>query len=894
MPATKRPASKRAAAKKAATAKATARRAAAAEPSSPGGGTKLVIVESATKAKTIRSFLPPGFKVKASVGHVRDLPGSADEVPAKFKKKAWGRLGVNVEDGFQPIYVVPPDKRKVVAELKEALADADELYLATDEDREGESIAWHLLELLEPRVPVKRMVFHEITKSAIQKALAKPRDVNDDLVRAQEARRVLDRLVGYSLSPLLWTKIARGLSAGRVQSAAVRLVVQRERQRRAFRAATYWDLAADLVQRDQPFEAQLVAVGGKRVAGSKDFDEATGQLKADRGVALLTEATATALARRLATVPWAVTAVEEEPRIRRPAPPFKTSTLQQEASRKLRMSAREAMRVAQALYERGFITYMRTDSVALSSQAIDAARAHVTAAYGAQFLPPTPRIYANRDENAQEAHEAIRPAGDRFQLPADTGLTGRELALYELIWKRTVASQMKDAELLQVTATIAAGDATFRATGQTITFQGFLLAHVEGSDDPDAALEERERRLPALAAGDTPRCDAVRPLGHETQPPARYTEASLVKKLEEEGIGRPSTYASIMGTIQDRGYVRLQGQALVPTFTAFAVTQFLEHHFGPLVRTGFTRGMEAKLDEIAEGKRDWRDYIEYFFTGPNGLDTLVRKGAIEIDPAQSRAITLSGLDGAEVKVGRFGPYVEVVRDGAPVRATLPESVPPADLTPDEVERILQRKIDGPDVLGAHPETGEPIYVLTGQYGPYVQLGEVGDDVKPKRASLPKGLTPETVTLDQAVQLLSLPRRLGEHPGGGTVLVGLGRFGPYVVRDQGKAGKDYRSLKAEDDLFTLALTRALELLAQPKGVRGRSAPAPLREVGKHPKDGAAINLYDGKYGLYVKHGEVNATVPKGTAPEAVTVEQAVALLAERAAAGKKPRGRRTRR
>ena len=830
------------------------------------------------------------------MGHVRDLPGDAKSIPAKYKGVEWARLGVNVENDFEPLYVVSADKRGVVRDLKAAVRDVDELLLATDEDREGESISWHLLQLLEPDVPVRRLVFHEITREAIAEALANPRDIDDRLVRAQETRRILDRLVGYTLSPLLWKKIAFGLSAGRVQSVAMRLLVVRERERRAFRSAAYWDLVAALRHDGQAFEAELVLLNGKKLATGKDFDEQTGRLLDGRDVVVLDEAAATALGRRAAKAAWRVTATEEKPGIRRPAPPFTTSTLQQEANRKLRLSARDAMRAAQGLYERGFITYMRTDSVNLSEQAIGAARKAVTALYGTDYLPDEPRRYTTKSANAQEAHEAIRPAGAAFRLPKDTGLDGRDLALYDLIWKRTMASQMADARQTSMSVTLEAGEATFRATGKRIDFPGFLRAYVEGSDDPEAALEDREVILPHLETGDTPRCEEVKPVRHETQPPPRYTEATLVKSLEADGVGRPSTYASIIGTILERGYCVRQGQALVPTFTAFAVTGILEEHFPHLVDEKFTAGMEDVLDEISEGNAEWLPYLREFYLGPDGLQQQVQLHEKQIDPTAARTVLLDGLD-AKIKIGKFGPYVEVGHRGHELRASLPKDVAPADLSQAQVEDILRQKAEGPDSLGVHPETGEKIFLLTGQYGPYLQLGEVVDDApKPKRASLPKGVTPDQVTLPQALGLLALPRLLGVHPDTGrSVHAGLGRFGPYVVHDLGKGEKEYRSLKGEDDVLTVTITRALELLAQPKQARGRrAAAAPKKILGRHPDDEQPIGLYEGQYGPYVKHGDLSASLPRGGDPEALTMAEAIELLAARRASGPRKGGRRARR
>lgn len=856
----------------------------------------LVIVESPTKARTIRGFLPRGYRVEASMGHIRDLPDGAKDVPAKYKGEEWARLGVNVEKDFEPLYVVPPQKKKVVKALKDALKEADEILLATDEDREGESISWHLIQELKPKVPVRRMVFHEITKEAIQEALANPRDIDDRLVRAQETRRILDRLVGYTLSPLLWRKIAWGLSAGRVQSVAVRLLVQRERARRAFRAGTWWDLKASLRHAGQSFEAQLTTVDGARLATGKDFDEHTGRLAKGKDLVLLDQTRAESLRDRLITKPWQVTAVEEKPQVRRPWAPFTTSTLQQEANRKLRLSARETMRVAQSLYERGFITYMRTDSVHLSNQAITAARECIAQRYGDAYLPAKPRHYSSKAAHTQEAHEAIRPAGAHFRTAEETGLAGVERSLYDLIWKRTVASQMADAKVAALGVTLAVEEAVFRATGKRIDFPGFLRAYVEGTDDPEAALEDQELLLPHLAVGDQPACETLDALSHVTQPPARYTEATLIKELESDGVGRPSTYASIIGTILERGYTFKQGQALVPTFTAIAVTLLLEKHFHALVDTKFTARMEQTLDDISEGKAEWLPYLQGFFLGEDGLRQQVEGKTRTIDPAEARTIELQGLD-ANVRIGRFGPYIERGEDGTATRVSVPEDIPPADLTRDRIDTLVRQKQEGPNALGTDPETGAPVYLLTGQYGPYVQLGEVIEGgPKPKRTSLPKGVAPEAVTLDLALGLLSLPRLLGAHPEtGARVLASLGRFGPYVVHDQGKAGKDYRSLKGEDDVLTVTLERALELLAQPKQGRGRRAePKPLREVGLHPEDQAPILLFDGRYGPYVKHGDVSASIPRGQDPAEVTLAQAVELIAVRREAGAGKKKRTTRR
>ncbi|MBD3882428.1 type I DNA topoisomerase [Phormidium tenue FACHB-886] len=849
----------------------------------------LVIVESPTKAKTIRNYLPRGYRVEASMGHVRDLPQSASEIPASVKSADWAKIGVNVDADFEPLYVVPQDKKKVVKTLKEALAEADELVLATDEDREGESISWHLLQVLKPKVPIKRMVFHEITEEAIQAAIDHCRDVDEQLVHAQETRRILDRLVGYTLSPLLWKKIAFGLSAGRVQSVAVRLLVTRERQRRAFRKGAYWDLKASLSQAKTPFEAKLITLGGRRIATGADFDESTGQLFANRNVLLLGEPEARSLQERLQSVPWTVTNLEERPSTRKPSPPFTTSTLQQEANRKLRLSARETMRTAQSLYEQGYITYMRTDSTNLSQQAIGAARQCVEQMYGKPYLSPEPRQYSTKSKGAQEAHEAIRPAGSTFRTPQETGLKDRELRLYDLIWKRTVATQMAEARQTNITVQIQADDAGFRATGKRIDFPGFFRAYVEGSDDPDAAIEDQEVILPRLQVGDQPTCEELEAIAHETQPPARYTEASLVKMLESEGIGRPSTYASIIGTIIDRGYAQMVNNSLVPTFTAFAVTSLLENHFPDLVDTSFTARMEQTLDEISTGEAEWLPYLRQFYLGDQGLEAQVKRQDDQIDPTEARKVVLEGLP-AKVRIGRYGAFLEVDGEEGVVKANIPQDLTPSDLTPEQVQTLVRQKTEGPDKVGLHPETGEPIYMLMGQYGPYVQLGEKTDDnPRPKRASLPKGVNPQDLTLEMAVGLLRLPRLLGTHPEtGAKIQANLGRFGPYVVHDQGKEGKDYRSLKKDDDVLTVTLERALELLAEPKASRGRSkaAAAPLRELGAHPEDGDPVNIYDGPYGPYIKHGKVNASLPEGQTVEAISMEVALQALAEKAGTKKK--------
>ncbi len=841
----------------------------------------LVIVESPTKARTIRNYLPEGYQVEASMGHIRDLPSSAEEIPTEYKDKNWARLGVNVENNFEPIYVIPKGKKKTVQQLKKALKSASELILATDEDREGESISWHLLQLLKPKIPIKRMVFHEITRDAIRQALSNCRQIDQNLVRAQETRRILDRLVGYTLSPLLWKKIARGLSAGRVQSVAVRLLVKRERERRAFHSAIYWDLKAILAKDESEFEAKLITLADKKLATGSDFDPKTGKVIAGRDVVVLNEAEATALKDRLLDKTWTVTNTEEKPTTRKPYPPFTTSTLQQEANRKLGLGARETMKIAQSLYENGYITYMRTDSVHLSAQAIAAARTCVEQMYGKEYLSPEPRQYKTKSKGAQEAHEAIRPAGSSFRTPKETGLGGKEFSLYDLIWKRTVACQMAEARLTQITVLIQVEDALFRSAGKRIDFAGFFRAYVEGSDDPEAALENQEVILPNLQVGDHPDCKQLDVVSHETQPPARYTEASLVKTLESEGVGRPSTYATVIGTIMDRGYAQMRNKTLIPTFTAFAVVRLLEENFHDLVDTKFTSKMEQTLDEIATGEAQWLPYLDKFYRGEQGLENQVKVRENQIEPQKAKAINLENLE-VTVKIGKFGPYIEAKNGDEPITASIPTDLTPADLNPEQIEVLLKQKTEGPQKLGTDPDTGLPIYLLIGSYGPYVQRGEATEDKKkPKTASFPKGVKPEDITLEMALGYLSLPRTLGTHPETEKpIKASIGRFGPYVVHDQGKEGKDYRSLKKEDDVLTISLERALELLAQPKRGRGKrsgSSKTPLKELGNHPEDDNPINIYEGPYGVYIKHSRTNVKLPEGETVESMTLEKALLLL-----------------
>jgi DNA topoisomerase-1 len=881
-------------------------------------GKPLVIVESPAKARTIGALLGSGFVVESSVGHIRDLPRRADEVPSALKGEGWARLGVDVDNGFKPLYVVAPEKKSVVARLKALLKDASEVYLATDEDREGESIAWHLTEVLSPRVPVKRMVFHEITPAAIQRAVEEWRDLDRRLVDAQEARRILDRLYGYEVSPVLWKKVMPRLSAGRVQSVATRMIVERERARMRFRGATWWDLEGTFTtDAGQSFAANLVAVGGTPVATGRDFSE-TGELTRS-DVVLLGEPEALRLVQGLAGQPFTVRAVTEKPHRRTPAPPFMTSTLQQEASRKLRFGAQRTMQVAQRLYEQGWITYMRTDSTTLSDEALAAARSQASALYGPEYVPAAPRRYERKVKNAQEAHEAIRPAGDNFRTPdqAAAALHGDMLRLYDLIWKRTVASQMADATGTSAQVRLAgtpagpavAGDAAqeaeFAASGTVIRFPGFLRAYVEGSDDPEAELSEREVQLPPLVEGDILSSRDIEPRSHATQPPARYTEASLVKALEELGVGRPSTYASILGTIQNRGYVWKKGSALVPSFTAFAVVGLLERYFGDLVDYGFTAAMEDDLDDIAQGQQEALPWLTRFYFGGNGgpgpagearspggngsdgggharrgLKGEVADHLGEIDAREINSITIGADDAGEpivVRVGRYGPYLQRSED----RASIPEDLPPDELTVARAEELLAAP-SGDRSLGTDPATGSEVFVRSGRFGPYVQLGAaVEGGERPRTASLFRSMAPETLDLDQALELLSLPRTVGTDPSSGEEIQALnGRFGPYV-----KKGTDTRSLEGEEQLLTVTLDEALALFAQPKTRRGRgAAAAPLRELGDDPESGHPVVVRSGRFGPYVTDGTTNASLRKGDEPETITIERAAELLADRRAAG----------
>ena len=861
-----------------------------------GHGTKLVIVESPSKARTIAGYLGQGYVVESSVGHIRDMPDSAAEIPAKYRGEPWARLGVDVDHNFEPLFVVHSDKRQQVSKLKSLLKDADELLLATDEDREGEAIAWHLLEELKPKVPHSRMVFHEITPEAIARAIANPRQVDDGLVDAYQARRVLDRLYGYEVSPVLWKKVMPKLSAGRVQSVATRLVVDRERERIAFRPAAYSDLEAEFATKDHgkpditdptSFTANLVTVDGRRVAQGRDFTS-TGQLRTEDVLHLDAEAAA-ALAQRLQNAAFAVSSVERKPYRRSPYAPFRTTTLQQEASRKLGFSAKHTMSIAQRLYENGYITYMRTDSVTLSQTAISAARKQAAELYGANYVPDAPRTYASKVKNAQEAHEAIRPAGDSFRTPrqlAGDRLSSDERRLYELIWQRTVASQMKDATGESVSVRVAGTStsnerAEFGATGKVINFYGFLKAYVEDTDDA-ADRDDRERRLPPLAESDPLDVLRLAPAEHSTRPPARYTEASLVKELEDREIGRPSTYATIIGTILDRGYVFKKGTALVPSFLAFAVVTLLERHFGQLVDYEFTAHMEDVLDEIARGEAERVPWLRRFYFGADdgdsadpGLKSLV--GDIsDIDAREVSSFPLAGSD-IVVRVGRYGPYLE--RDGQ--RVNVPEDIAPDELTVEKAEELFNQP--NADVsLGTDPGSGREVVAKAGRFGPYVTEllpEDAPSSAKPRTASLLKSMALDTVTLDDALKLLSLPRTLGELDGE-QVTVQNGRYGPYV-----KKGTDSRSLESEEQLFTLTLAEAKELFAQPKtrGRRTGAAAPPLRELGQDPATGKPMVIKDGRFGPYVTDGETNASLRKGDEVAAITDQRAAELLADRRAA-----------
>ncbi len=879
-----------------------------------GGGTRLVIVESPAKARTIAGYLGKGYVVESSIGHIRDMPDKAAEIPEKYRKEPWARLGVNVDNDFGALYVVHADKRSQVSKLKSLLKNADELYLATDEDREGEAIAWHLLEELKPKVPTRRMVFHEITPEAIAHAVDNPRELNAGLVDAYQTRRVLDRLYGYEVSPVLWKKVMPRLSAGRVQSVATRLVVARERERIAFRAARYWDLQGVFARADgagdegtSSFPAGLVAVDGRRVAQGRDFAP-SGELRnsdalylsgtsaedAGHGASAMPPGvvhhmSAADLRDRLQGAGFSVKSVERKPYRRSPYAPFRTTTLQQEASRKLGFSAKYTMSVAQRLYENGHITYMRTDSTTLSQTAIDAARRQARELYGAEYVPDAPRVYTSKVKNAQEAHEAIRPAGDSFRTPAQSRLSGDELRVYELIWKRTVASQMKDATGESVSVRVAgrssAGEeAEFGASGKIIAFHGFLKAYVEDADD-DGDRDDRERRLPPLAEGDALNALELAASEHATRPPARYTEATLVKELEDREIGRPSTYANILGTILDRGYVFKKGTALVPSYLAFAVITLLEQHFSQLVDYDFTARMEDALDAIARGEAARVPWLRRFYFGAEGEEGLKElvSDLGDIDAREVSSFPLAGTD-ITVRVGRYGPYLE----RGDQRVNVPEGTAPDELTPERAEELFAQP-SGDFPLGTDPGTGREIVAKAGRFGPYVtEVLPEGDSSKPRTASLLKSMALDTVTLEDALRLLTLPRTIGELDGE-PITAQNGRYGPYV-----KKGTDSRSLESEEQLFTLTLAEAKELFAQPKARgRGRAAAAPpLRELGEDPASKRPMVLKEGRWGPYVTDGETNASLRQGDAVESITAQRAAELLAERRTAAPSAPRRRT--
>jgi DNA topoisomerase-1 len=858
--------------------------------------------------------------VESSKGHIRDLPRGAADVPAKYKGQPWARLGVDVDNDFEPLYIVTPDKKSTVTDLKGKLKEVDELYLATDGDREGEAIAWHLIEALKPKVPVRRMVFHEITEHAIRDAAANPRDLDTDLVDAQETRRILDRLYGYEVSPVLWKKIMPKLSAGRVQSVATRIVVERERERMRFTSAEYWDIAATMSADGQDFGAKLVAVDDDRLATGKDFTS-DGELKASlKNVRVLGEAEATRLAEALTGAEFTVTSVEAKPYTRKPYAPFMTSTLQQEAGRKLRFSSDRTMRTAQRLYENGYITYMRTDSTTLSETAIAAARSQATQLYGAEYVSKTPRQYTRKVKNAQEAHEAIRPAGEVFRTPGEVAaeLDPDEFKLYELIWQRTIASQMADAKgttmSVRITGTAASGEeCTFAASGRTISFPGFLRAYVEALDsEAGGEADDAERRLPNLTKDQRVRAERLDADGHSTSPPPRYTEASLVKTLEELGIGRPSTYASIIKTIQDRGYVWKKGSALVPSWVAFSVVGLLEQYFGRLVDYDFTAAMEDELDAIAAGRQERTRWLSGFYFGGNdgvegsvsrlgGLKKLVGSGVDAIDARDINSIPMFTDDQGRtvyVRVGRYGPYLEREVDGASQRANLPEDLPPDELTAEIAEKLFATPQEGRS-LGVDPETGHEIVVKEGRFGPYVTEvipeqeqptngsgKKKAAKVKPRTGSLFKSMTPETVTLEDALKLLSLPRVVGTDPESGEEITAQnGRYGPYL-----KKGTDSRSLASEEQIFDITLDEALKIYAEPKR-RGRQASAaPLKELGPDPQSGKPMLVKSGRFGPYVTDGEYNASLRKSDSVEELTVERAAELLAEKRAKGPAPKKR----
>ncbi len=861
-------------------------------------GTKLVIVESPAKARKIGGFLGDEYVVEASVGHIRDLPQRAADIPKEYKKIAWAKEGVNIEEDFEPLYVINPDKRAKVNELKALMKDADELILATDEDREGEAIAWHLIEVLRPKIPIRRMVFHEITKEAIQKAANETRDLDYRLVDAQETRRVLDRLYGYRLSPVLWKKVMPRISAGRVQSVATRLIVERERERMAFISSSWWDLTATC---DAGFNARLLSLDGKRVAATNDFD-ANGGLKekSAANILLLDEASANELVQSLQGKALVVKSTEESPRTERPKAPFTTSTMQQDAGSRLGWGAQLTMRVAQRLYENGYITYMRTDSVTLSQSAIQAARSSAKSLYGSEYIPATPRVYEGKTKNAQEAHEAIRPAGDSFKTPGELApeLSRDEFALYDLIWKRTIASQMSDAKKMQMRVdfdveTKTGGAAIFRANGSVVTFPGFLAAYEEITDEKEE-VDDDSKRLPAMTVGDSMKVTNYSCEGHETKPPARYTEPTLVKKLEELGIGRPSTFASIMSTIQDRGYVAKRGRALVPTFLAFSVTGLLEQHFGKLVDYEFTASMEEDLDRIANGEEDRVAWLTRFFFGTDGNPGLEALSADlgAIDAQQINTMKMG--EDIEIRVGRFGAYIQQGQGDDRKFANIPETMAPDELTLQIAIELLAQP-SGERELGINPENNLPLIAKSGRFGPYVtevlpepemvvdkKTGELKkprkkkDAPKAKTASLLSTMNLDTITLDDALQLMSLPRSLGEYEGV-TITVQNGRYGPYMTH-----GTDSRTLTSEDQLFAINLDEAIEIYKQPKVRRRGVAKPPLKDLGIDPASQKQVLVKDGRFGIYITDGETNATLRRGDSVEFLTLERGLELLAGRRA------------
>lgn len=865
-------------------------------------GVSLVIVESPAKARTIGKYLGKGYKVEASIGHIRDLPQGASEIPEDLKKLPWSRLGVNVDEDFDPLYIVPAEKKAQVAKLKALLKESKDLYLATDEDREGEAISWHLNEVLKPKVPVHRLVFHEITKEAILEAIANPRDIDNDLVRAQETRRILDRLYGYEVSPLLWRKVRPKLSAGRVQSVAVRLIVERERDRMKFVSSSYWDLIAKFsAHKSADFGADLVSVDGRNIPVGKDFDSTTGKIKNPQ-LLVLDETAAQGLATKLQTAKFKVETLEDKPYSSKPYAPFTTSTLQQEANRKLGYTARRTMQVAQSLYENGHITYMRTDSTNLASVAVEAARDLIKSQYGPEYLPDQPRTYATKVRNAQEAHEAIRPAGHPFAFPETLRgeLNDEQFKLYDMIWKRTVACQMADSRGRRITVTIGGDGAVFQTGGKTIEFAGYLRAYVEGADDPLAELADQETILPTMNVGDAVDLRNLEAKGHTTQPPARFSEAALTKALEEMGIGRPSTYASIIDTILAREYVFKKGTALVPTWTAFAVSQLLESHLTDLVDYKFTAQLEEDLDAISRGEANNTAYLSDFYFGKGakkskGKETVHGQGGLkshlankqdEIDARDVSRIKIGQPEGEEpifVRVGRYGPFLEQGER----RGAIPDGLTPDEITVPKAIELLNQAAVAEEPIGRDPDSGKPIYMKNGRFGPYIQRGD-NDDEEKKNASLLKGMTPDQIDLATALKLLSLPRVLGVHPDDNQPITAFnGKFGPYI-----KWEKETRSLPADVSPLEVTFEQAIELLKQPKQMRRGFgvAAAPLKEFGVSPVTGNQVVLRSGRYGMYVADGVTNASLPKGATAEETTLEQALALLADRAAMGP-PKGKR---